>query len=133
MKQQPSTATVWFAVMGGGVAWVVQFCALLYFTWAQCNQVATRFDLPVHAWQIGLSIGALAIGGAATVQSVRIFRLSFRAGDIDAQERRGDGSPPPLGRIHFLAIVALTVNFLAMVIVIMTAVGGPLLPVCQQA
>lgn len=133
MSTQPSTRLLWFAVLGGAVAWVVQFAANLYFTWAQCNSPPGRWNLPVHAWQIGLSVVALAVGGAATFVSVRIFRATYGIDDIDGKERRGDGSPPPLGRIHFLAIVALTVNFLTLTIVILTGVGAPLLRVCQQS
>ncbi|MGH2914641.1 MAG: hypothetical protein ACRDMX_06615 [Solirubrobacteraceae bacterium] len=137
--RHPSTGAVWFAVLGGGIAWLVQFCTLIFFDWAQClgtthMSFPARWDLPMQAWEIGLSVAAIAVGLAATVQSIRIFRLAFRVGgDIDGQERRGDGSPPPLGRVHFLAIIALTVNFLSIVIVIMTGVGAPLLRVCHQA
>ncbi|MGH2859553.1 MAG: hypothetical protein ACRDMJ_18930 [Solirubrobacteraceae bacterium] len=133
VRPVPSTATVWFAVLGGGVAWLVQFCINLEFTWAQCLQPIDRWNLPMHAWEIGLSIAAIVIGLAAMVQSIRIFRVAFGVRDIDGEERRGDGSPPPLGRVHFLAIIALTVNFLAMAIVVMTGVGAPLLGICQQA
>ncbi|MGH2874986.1 MAG: hypothetical protein ACRDNJ_13335 [Solirubrobacteraceae bacterium] len=133
VRPVPSTAAVWFAVLGGGVAWLIQFCANLYFTWAQCLQPVARWNLPMHGWEIGLSVAAIAVGLAATVQSVRIFRIAFHLRDVDGQERRGDGSAPPVGRVHFLAIIALVVNFLAIVIVIMTGVGAPLLGVCQQA
>lgn len=133
MRTVPSTAAVWFAVLGGGIAWTVQFVANLYFTWAQCLQPVDRWNLPMHGWEIGLSIGAIVVGLAATAQSIRIFRIAFRVRDVDGQERRGDGSAPPVGRVHFLAIIALVVNFLAMVIVIMTGIGAPLLGVCQQA
>ena len=131
---RPSTWLLWFAVLGGAVAWLVQFATNLYLTFAQCNNGAGRWNLPVHEVEIGLSALALAIGGAATVVSLRIFRATYDAADdVDGQERRGDGSPPPLGRIHFLSIVALTVNFLALAIVILTGVGAPLLRVCQQS
>lgn len=133
MKTVPSTAAVWFAVLGGALAWTVQFVINLYFTWAQCLQPIGRWDLPMHAWQIGLSAGAIAVGLAATVEALRIYRIAFRVRDVDGEERRGDGSPPPVGRVHFLAMIALTVNFLAMVIVVMTGIGAPLLGVCQQA
>lgn len=133
MTQRPSTPVLWFGVLGGAVAWVLQFAANLYFTFAQCNQPAGRFDLPVHTWEIGLSVLALAVGLAATAVAVGVFRRTFEIGDVDAQERRGDGSPPPVGRVHFLSIVGLTVNFLALTIIVMTAIAAPLLPVCQQS
>lgn len=133
MTTRPPTRLLWFAVLGGATAWTVQFVANLFFTFSQCNDPNGPGGLSLHAWQIGLSVGALVIGGAATVVSVQIFRRNLRVDDVDGKERRGDGSPPPRGRIHFLSIVALTVNFLALTIIVMTAVGAPLLRVCQQS
>ena len=131
---RPSTWLLWFAVLGGAVAWLVQFPANLYLTFAQCNNPTGRWNLPIHALEIGLSALAFAVGSAATVVSLLIFRATYDASDdVDGQERRGDGSPPPLGRIHFLSIIALTVNFLALTIVVLTGVGAPLLRACQQS
>jgi hypothetical protein len=48
-------------------------------------------------------------------------------------ERRGDGSPPPVGRVQFLSMVGLTVNVLALAIIVLDGVGAPLLTVCQQS
>ncbi len=128
----PSTWLLWFGVLGGAGAWVIQFAANLYFTWAQCNQPTQRWTLPIHGWEIGLSVLALVVGAASTVVSLRTFRATYEIDDADAQELRGDGTPPPLGRVHFLSLIGLTVNFLALAIIVMTGVGAPLLPVCQQ-
>lgn len=124
---------LWFGVAGGGAAFVAQFVANLAFTFAQCNQPTTRWQLPVHSWQIGLSAGAGAVVLASMAACAWIFLRTFRVDDVFGQERRGDGSPPPLGRIHFLAIVGLIVNLLVLAIVVMTGIGAPLLPVCQQS
>ncbi len=132
MTARPPTALLWFGVIGGALAWAVQFVANLQFTFAQCNNPDDRWKLPLHAWEIALSAAGVAVGIGAMTVSARIFRATL-IGDVDAQERRGDGSPPPLGRIHFLAIVGLLVNFLALTIMVMTAIGAPLLNVCQQA
>ncbi|MFZ0088528.1 MAG: hypothetical protein WAL63_03410 [Solirubrobacteraceae bacterium] len=129
----PSTWLLWFGVLGGAGAWVIQFAANLYFTFAQCNQPTQRWNLPIHGWQVGLSLLALAVGTASTLVSLRIFRSTYEIDDADAQELRGDGTAPPLGRVHFLALVGLTVNFLALAIIVMTGIGAPLLPVCQQS
>lgn len=133
MSTRPPTALLWFGVLGGAGAWVLQFAANLYFTFAQCNQPTQRFSLPVHGWEIALSVVAWAIGLASTTVALRIFRRTFAIDDVDAHELRGDGTPPPVGRVHFLAIVGLTVNFLALTIIVMTGIGAPLLPACQQS
>lgn len=133
MKSPPSTPLVWFAVLGGGLAWAVQFVVNLSFTWAQCNAPAGRWHLPVHGWQIALSAIAVAVTLAATATSAWLYLRTFNLDHIAEAERRGEGSAPPTGRINFLATVGLTVNFLALAIIVMTGIGAPLLPVCQQS
>lgn len=133
MNSPPSDRLVWFGVLGGACAWALQFVANLFLSFAQCNAPPGRWSLPVHGLQIGLSVAAIAVGLAATAVSLRLYLSTFRLDHVAEAERHGEGSPPPTGRINFLAVVGLTVNFLALAIVVMTAIGGPLLPVCQQS
>jgi len=129
----PSDRMVWFAVLGGAVAWTIQFVINLGFTFAQCDQPIQRWALPVHGWEIGLSVVAAAVTVAAAAASLRIFLRTYRLDHVAEVEREGRGEAPPLGRINFLAMIGLTVNFLTLMIVVLTAIGAPLLPVCQQA
>ncbi len=133
MSDPPSDWVVWFGVLGGSVAWVLQFVANLAFSFAQCNAPAGRWHLPVHGWQIGLSVAAILVGLAATGVSLRLYRRTFRLDHVAEAERHGEGTAPPTGRINFLATVGLTVNSLALAIIVMTGIGAPLLPVCQQS
>ncbi len=134
MRPGPSNWLVWFGVIGGAAAWALQFVANLAFTFAQCNNPGGRWQLPVHGWAIALSAAAIVVDLAAIAVCVRLFRGTY---DLDHEvagaERRGDGFAPPLGRINFLSMVGLTVNFLALAIIVMTSIGAPLLPVCQQS
>lgn len=125
---------VWFAVGGGAVAWAVQFVIGLAFGFAQCNQPnQNRWQLPVHTWQAVVAGVAAVIALASMAAGVWLFRHTYRLGDVFGEERRGDGSPPPIGRIHFLALVGITVNALALTIIVMDGIGAPLLPLCQQS
>jgi len=132
VNYRPPTLLVWFAFAGGAVAWALQFVAGLAFSFAQCDPPPGRWHVPVQQWQVGLAIGGLLLGIASTAAAVQIFRRTFRLGDMFGMERRGDGSQPPLGRIHFLAICGLVVNFLVMTIVVLDAVGTALHGLCQQ-
>jgi hypothetical protein len=132
-ERRPSTALLWFGVLGGGLAWVVQFVAGLQFTFAQCNSPSGRWQLPVQTWQSALAAGGVVVGLAATVVSWRIYRATSEVDDVARHERLGEGFSPPVGRINFLATVGLLVNFLAVAIMVMTAIGAPLLRVCQQS
>lgn len=133
MTRQPPTALVWFGVLGGALAWGTQFVAGLAFTFAQCNAPPGRWQLPVRTWQSALSIAGILVGLAAGAVCVKLYRRTRAVDDIAATERRGEGSPPPVGRVNFLATTGLLVNVLALAIMIMTAIGAPLLRVCQQS
>lgn len=133
MSFRASSLLVWFAVGGGAVAWAIQFVIGLAFGWAQCNSPAGRWQLPVSAWQAGMAGGAFLVCMASMTAAGWLFKRTYRVGEVFAQERRGDGSPPPVGRIHFLALVGLTVNLLALAIIVMDGIGAPTLALCQQA
>lgn len=132
-QKLPSNALLWFGVLGGAVAWTLQFVANLFFTFAECDQPVQRWMLPVHSWEVALSALAVAVGVSAIGVSLMIFVRTGRVDDVSAKEREGMGTQPPLGRIHFLAMIGLLVNFLALAIILMTGVGAPLLPICQQS
>ena len=133
MTRPPSSALVWFGVLGGAAAWATQFVAGLGFTFAQCNAPPGRWQLPVQTWQSALAIAGVVVGLAASVVCVVLYRRTRALDHLAATERLGKGSPPPAGRINFLATTGLLVNLLALAIMIMTAVGAPFLNLCQQS
>jgi hypothetical protein len=131
MRYRPSNLLVWFGFGGGALAFALQFVAGLAFSFAQCNN-GSRWHVPVSDWQVGLASGGFVIGLASTAAAASIFRRTYRIGDIFGEERRGDGSAPPLGRIHFLAICGLTINVLVLTIMVLDAVGTGLHGMCSQ-
>jgi hypothetical protein len=134
MKTRSNNALLWFGILGGPLGWAAQFVASYWFALAQCDPPVPRWRLPLHAWEIGLACGGLVVGAVATVVSLRILLRSYRVDtDVLQEELRGIGSEPPLGRVMFLAVIGLTVNLLAIPIVIITGVGAPVLTVCQQS
>jgi len=133
VTRPPSTVVVWFGVLGGALAWATQFVAGLAFTFAQCNAPPGRWDLPVQTWQAALAIAGVVVGLASSLVCVRLYRRTRNLDHSAATERLGKGSPPPVGRINFLATTGLLVNLLALAIMVMTAVGAPLLRLCQQS
>jgi hypothetical protein len=133
VSETPPTLLVWFAVLGGALAWTTQFVANLFLTFARCNDLAGHRMVPLHALEVALSIAAVVVALAAAGVALQLFRRTARVDDVAEAERQGEGTPPPVGRINFLAMMGLLVNFLALVIIVMTAFGAPLTPICQQS
>lgn len=135
MRLRITNRLLWLAVLGGPAAWAAQFVVNLYVTWAQCNSPAGRYQIPVHGIQIGLSAAAVTVCLGCLALSAVMYRRTYSLDHeaIAAEERKGEGTQPPTGRISFLSMVGLTVNFLSLAIIVMTAIAAPLLPVCQQS
>jgi hypothetical protein len=133
VKRPPSTAIVWFAVLGGGAAWATQFVANLFISFAKCNGMQGQRAVPLRTLSVVLSVAAIAVALAAEGAALRLFVRTSALDHVAQDEFEGRGSTPPVGRINFLATVGLLVNFLALAIVVMTAIGTPLLNGCQQS
>jgi amino acid transporter len=113
---------VWFGILGGPLAWAIVHVAGYGFGLAQCDDPASRWQLPVHAWDIAFAAVGAVIALTAAAVSLWIFRRT-----------RTDDNKPPLGRVHFLSVIGLTVNPLALAIIVMNGVGTALLGLCHQS
>ena len=122
MRSTRTTLLLWFGVGGGPAAWALVHVMGYAFGIAQCDQPAGRWQLPVHAWDVGVAAVGLAIGLAAMGVSLWIYFAT-----------RGVDNAPPQGRVHFLSVVGLVVNFLAITIIILDGVGTPLTGLCHQS
>lgn len=129
----PPTLLVWFGVAGGAFAWAAVHVAGYGGSLRRCIPTGTGSGLALSAWQIAIAAAGAVITLAATAVCVWLFLRTFRIDDVAGKERRGDGAAPPVGRIQFLAMVGLTVNFLALAIIVLDGVGAPLLTACQQS
>lgn len=120
MSMRRQNMTVWFAVFGGALAAAAQFVLGMQLGLARCEPPATRFLIPIDAWAIALAAAAAVVVVVAMLASIAVFRATR-----DAQGRAE--------RIHFLAVVGITVNPLLLALVVMDGVGVPVLTVCQQS
>lgn len=127
-----SNLLVWFGVLGGSVAWAVQFVTSLFLTFFDCGAEA-HGTVQLHPIQVGLGVAAIIIGLVSTTVAAWLYRDTRRAREMSLKVIRGFGGEPPLARVHFLAIVGLTVNFLSLAIIVMTTIGGPELLNCRQS
>jgi hypothetical protein len=122
LRSARTTRLLWFGIMGGPLAWAIVHIAGYGFGIAQCDQPAARWQLPVHAFDVGVAAGGLLIGLSSIGVSLWIYLATREADDA-----------PPQGRVHFLSVIGLVVNFLAIVIIILDGVGAPLTGLCHQS
>jgi hypothetical protein len=117
----------WFGVLGGPVAWALQFLFSMQFGLARCESPDGRFPFPVHLLAALLGgIGAV-IGVLALLAAIAVFRRTRE------HEKAAGRARVTSERLHFLGAVGMAVNPLTVTICAMTAVGVPLLSVCQPS
>ena len=117
-------AVLWLGVLGAPVAWAIQHVTGFALTQARCGEAATRgrWSLNMDAWTIVVSATALAVAVAALAAAIVTFRAT-----------RGAGSEPPRGRIHFLAVIGITIAPLFLAMIMMSGLGAIFLPECVQS
>jgi hypothetical protein len=115
---------MWFAVLGAPFAWGVEFTIGYWVTRASCSVPGQQWGVNVNAWGIVLTAVAFTVATGAGLTAIAMFR-----GTADAEK----DDAPPAGRVHFLAVVGMTVTVLFMFIIVMTGLGIVILPDCQQS
>ena len=117
----PVSPVLWFAVLGGPLAYAVQMGAGYWLAEAQCSPTGGMWGISLGTWGLVVGAVAAAVALAAGLTALWLFR---GAGDYK-------GTPPP-GRIAFLAIVGMTVSALFGALILMSAAGILTFQVCNQ-
>lgn len=117
----PLGAVLWFGVLGAPFAWAAQHVAGYALTAAACGDAGRRWNVHLDTWTIVVTAVAATVTLLAGAAAVSVFRVTRDAGD-----------EPPGGRIHFLAIVGMTITPLFLAIIVMSGLGSILLANCVQ-
>ncbi len=114
---------LWLGVFGAPAAWAIQHVSGFALTEARCREAAGGgWSLNMDAWTIAVSATAAAVAVAALAAAIVTFRAT-----------RGAESEPPAGRIHFLAVIGITIAPLFLAMILMSGLGAIFLPECVQS
>lgn len=115
---------LWLGVLGAPLAWSIQHVGGFALTEARCREAATRggWSLDLDTWTIVVTATALAVAVAGLAAAIVTFRAT-----------RGADSEPPRGRVHFLAVIGITIAPLFLAMILMSGLGAILLPECVQS
>jgi hypothetical protein len=112
-----------FAVAGAPLAWTLQLVLGYGLTEAACGAAGSRWGIATDTWEIVLTAAAGAVAVAAEGAALLLFRATR-----DLDER----SPPPAGRIHFIAAGSMVVGVLFLTLILIGGIGAVSLPGCRQ-
>ena len=114
----------WVGLIAGAAVWAGQHIVGFGITQAECSTGGAHWGIGNDVWQIALLIAsALLIGGAGLASAVVV---------ADTRDTSYDSDPPPLSRIRFFAIAALTANVIFLVIVLLDGLASIFNVVCRQ-
>jgi heme/copper-type cytochrome/quinol oxidase subunit 2 len=120
------SALMWIGLFAAPFAWAAQHVTGIELQYAHChdNTPGPVRDVPVDALTIAVSAAAAAVAVVGGLAALAAWRSARDADDDDA---------PPAGRIHFLAIVGITISPLFLAIIVMSGLGSVFLPTCVQS
>ncbi len=118
---------VWFGLFGAPVAFVCQFVAGFWIAETACSTAAGA-SVSVNAITTVTTAVAATVAVLALLSAIWVWRDTRGAAGAG-----GSDEPPPLGRVHFLATVAITIVPLFLAIILMSGLGAIFLPECVQS
>jgi hypothetical protein len=112
----------WYGLLGAPFAWTVFHVAGVGIATGVCSPFGTRGGGGVQPATLALTFGTLAVAVGGLVAALLVY---FSTRGVDEE------GTPPLGRIHFLAVVGLAIAPLFIAIILMAGLGGTALG-CEQ-
>ena len=116
----------WLGVLGPPFAWALQHLGGFAVGLADCPD-GTRgpgWNVPVDAVTIALGAAMAVFATLCGVAAVAAWRATREADEADA---------PPTGRIHFLAMIGMTVTPLFLAMIAMSSAGALAFHGCTQS
>ena len=104
-------ALQWFGLLGGALAWTVQFVMGFGVGEASCAAGSARWGINGKAWQIGLMAGAGVVALTALASALLVLRAT--------RDTEYDGTPPG-GRRRFFGHAGALADVLFLAIIVNT-------------
>jgi hypothetical protein len=116
----------WLGVLGPPFAWALQHIGGVAVGLADCPDGARGpgWNVPVDTVTIALGAATAVVAALCGVAAVAAWRATRAADESDA---------PPTGRIHFLAVIGMTVTPLFLAMIAMSSAGALAFHGCTQS
>ena len=116
----------WLGVLGPPFAWALQHVAGFSVSLADCpdNTRGPGWHVPVDALTIALGAAAAVVALLCGAAAIAAWRTTRDAEESDA---------PPAGRIHFLAMIGITITPLFLAMIAMSSAGAIAAQGCTQS
>jgi hypothetical protein len=113
----------WVGLLLGALVWTGQHVVGYGVTEAACSSGGTHWGISTDTWEAVLMAAAAGCVLAAELAAVTVV--------VRTREESYE-SPPPPGRVRFLAIAAITANLIFLVIILLDGLGSIFNIACRQ-
>jgi hypothetical protein len=116
----------WLGALGPPFAWAVQHIGGYALGLADCpdGTIGPGWKVDVNPWTIVIGGTAALVATGCGLAAFAAYWTTREADDTDA---------PPAGRIHFLAVIGMTIAPLFLAMIVMSSAGGIIASDCQQS
>ncbi len=117
---------MWAGLLAAPGAWAGQHITGVWLEIVRChdNAPGRSGGLPVDGLTVAVSAVAAILATTGLLAAVLAWRTARDADDDD---------PPPAGRVHFLAVVGITISPLFLAMIVMSGTGGTAISECVQS
>jgi hypothetical protein len=115
----------WIGALGPPFVWAVQHVTGYVIALADCP------DNAGPGWDVPVDTATLVLGATTAVLTLLCGLAAL--GAWRATRRHDDADAPPGGRIHFLAVIGLTITPLFLAMIVMSSAGAIAFPECVQS
>ena len=112
---------MWFGLFGAPLAFTAQHLTGFALTQAACGSLTTRRDVHLDAWAIVVTAVAVTVIAGSGLAAFATWRLTR-----DEEELPGT-------RIHFLAVIGMTITPLFLAMIVMSSAGAIAATGCTQS
>jgi hypothetical protein len=113
----------WTGLLLGALAFTAAHVVGYGITEAECNPAGLSWGISHDTWEL-IALGVTA--GLALVSALAAATVVVRTREVSYE------SPPPPGRVRFLAIAALAANLIFLTIIVLDALGSIINVACRQ-
>lgn len=129
----PSLRRQWFGALGAMLAWGMDFLLRYAISWSACVTLWQNFVLfEPHTVRLLLMVLTLVTGAVAASAGITAWRIGQALNEACGRSLPDQRSTPdPFARTRFMAVLGQFMAALFMFGILLQAVPGLLLPVCE--
>jgi len=121
MTDRRASLWMWIGVWAAPVAWALQHALGVELGLARCTPGEPTWSFSLRTWSVIVAVVAAVIAAAGLIAALAAARATRSREEL------------PGSRIHFMAVMGITLSMLFLAIIVLNGLGTGLGDLCRQA